>query len=368
MRAIATLGACSLTTAALLGGFATTAVAARTPSNFEPASVSFASAAKGFVLGEVPCGEADCPSVVVTSDAGKTWTTVGVPNTAYLPLAEQNPRSVSEIIFASAKDGWAYGPALWATTNGGVSWHQEKASGPILDMGAAGNHAYAIVGNCYATTPKCSPPKGELEESPIGGSTWAPVKALHGYGPTYFTSYGPTVFVALWPKPNGPAKIWQSSNGTTWKYHKEACYQPSRAIDLAGLAAGSASTLFELCAGNPGAGQEAKYVELSTNSGASAHVAGKLPLGGLTDGFASANTRDVVVGAASGATFLYRSGDAAKTWAARSFNDGGAGINDLQFAGPALGAAIEGRPGLGASSDRLWLSRDAGSTWTSVRF
>ena len=134
------------------------------------------------------------------------------------------------------------------------------------------------------------------------------------------------------------------------------------------MAAGNTSTLFELCAGDPGAGQEEKYVEVSTNSGATAHLAGKLPLGGLTDGFAAANNRDVVVGAASGATFLYHSADGGKTWSAHTFGDGGAGVNDLQFTGPTLGAAVEGRPGLGASSDRLWLSRNGGSTWSAARF
>jgi photosystem II stability/assembly factor-like uncharacterized protein len=136
---------------------------------------------------------------------------------------------------------------------------------------------------------------------------------------------------------------------------------------LAGLAAPTSAKLFELCAGNPGAGQESKYVEVSTNGAASAHMAGKLPLGGLTDGFAAATVNGLTVGAASGASFLYNSADSGKTWSAKTFNDGGAGLNDLQFAGPGLGAVVEGRPGIG-SSDRLWLSHDGGGHWSVVNF
>jgi hypothetical protein len=180
-------------------------------------------------------------------------------------------------------------------------------------------------------------------------------------------SNGSTVFVALWPTSRAKASIWRSANGTTWQRHSEACFKPSQAIDLAGLAAPTSTTLFELCAGNPGAGQEGKYVEVSTNGGASANLAGKLPLGGLTDAFAAATVGDVTVGAASGATFLYHSLNGARTWSTKTFGDGGAGLNDLQFAGRTLGAVVEGRPGLGGS-DRLWLSRNGGSNWSAVTF
>jgi photosystem II stability/assembly factor-like uncharacterized protein len=133
------------------------------------------------------------------------------------------------------------------------------------------------------------------------------------------------------------------------------------------LTAPKADILFELCAGNPGAGQEAKTMRLSTDGGATSHLVGNLPLGGLASGTAAASSKDVVVGAASGASMLYHSADGGTTWATKTFDDGGAGLYDLQFATPALGAVVEGRPGLGASSNRLLISRNGGTTWQASR-
>jgi photosystem II stability/assembly factor-like uncharacterized protein len=129
------------------------------------------------------------------------------------------------------------------------------------------------------------------------------------------------------------------------------------------LAAPKVNVLFELCAGDPGAGQEAKSLRLSTDGGVTFHLVSNLPLGGLAYGTAAASSKDVVVDAASGASMLYHSGNGGATWATKTFDDGGAGLYDLQFATPALGAVVEGRPGLGASSNRLLISRDGGATW-----
>lgn len=347
---------------------AAVAAAAPAPANFEPGSVSFPSASDGFVLGEVPCGTADCPSMLKTTNGGRTWTTVGVPNTAYLEPSEQQPETINQVMFANSNDGWAFGPALWATTNGGASWHMETVGGPVLAMMSAGGNAYAVVGSCYQSSSKCAQPTDKVEKTAVGPGIWAPIPGLKGVGTTtYLATTGSTVFIALWSKLNGPAVIWQSSNGTSWQHHAEACYQPSQAVDLAGLAAATSTTVYELCAGNPGAGQEEKYVEASTNGGASAHLAGRLSLGGLAGTFAAATTGDIAVGAASGASFIYHSGNGGKSWGTTTFNDGGAGLSDLQFAGAALGAVVEGRPGLGGS-DRLWLSRNGGGSWAAAQF
>jgi photosystem II stability/assembly factor-like uncharacterized protein len=87
----------------------------------------------------------------------------------------------------------------------------------------------------------------------------------------------------------------------------------------------------------------------------------------LVDGIAAPSTKDVVVDAASGASLIYHSANGGATWATRSFDDGGAGLFDLQFATPALGAVVEGRPGLGASANRLLVTHDGGATWSASR-
>jgi photosystem II stability/assembly factor-like uncharacterized protein len=133
------------------------------------------------------------------------------------------------------------------------------------------------------------------------------------------------------------------------------------------LASPKTNVLFELCAGNPGAGQEGKSLRLSTNGGATSHLVSRLPLGGLASGIAAANSKNVVVDAVSGASIIYHSANGGSTWATKTFNDGGAGLFDLQFPTPALGAVVEGRPGQGSSTNRLLLGRDGGTTWSASR-
>jgi hypothetical protein len=171
----------------------------------------------------------------------------------------------------------------------------------------------------------------------------------------------------MWPAATGPALIWASATGSSWHRYPDPCYNRSQGIDLAGLASPGTNVLFELCAGNPGAGQEGKSLRLSTNGGATSHVISNLPLGGLGYGIAAANSKDVVVAAVSGASFLYHSTNGGSTWSTKTFNDGGAGLFDLQFATSAFGAVVEGRPGLGASSNRLLMTHDGGTTWSASR-
>ncbi len=333
---------------------------------FGPVSVSFISASRGFVLGTSPCAHASCTSVLTTDNGGTSWSALtGVPAPVPHPAASPSAAAVSEIVFANPSDGWVFGPALWATTNGGVNWHQEKLGGPVISLAAAGGYVYVAVSSCYQTSSSCSP-NVRLERSPVQQNAWHPVPGVSGHGSqVLWATRGAAVWLALWPASVGPASVWGSAAGTSWHRYPDPCYDRSQGIDLAGLAAPETNILFELCAGNPGAGQEAKSLRLSTNDGATSHLLSNLPLGGLAYGVAAASSKDVVVDAVSGASIIYHSAKGGATWSTKTFDDGGAGLFDLQFATPALGAVVEGRPGLGASTNRLLLSRDGGLTWSA---
>ena len=279
--------------------FVATAGASGRPgaAGFGPVSVSFISTARGFVLGTSPCAHAPCTSVLTTGNGGASWSALtGVPAPVPNLAASQSAAGVSEITFANASDGWVFGPALWATTNGGASWHQEKLGGPVISLATAGGYAYATVGSCYQTSSTCSP-SVRLERSAVQQDAWHPVPGISGHGTqVLWASRGPAVWLALWPASVGPASIWASATGTSWHRYPDPCFDRSQGIDLAGLAAPETNVLFELCAGNPGAGQETKSLRLSTNEGATSHLVSNLPLGGLAYGIAAANGKDVVVG------------------------------------------------------------------------
>jgi photosystem II stability/assembly factor-like uncharacterized protein len=350
-------------------GLAQVASATPVPTNFEPGSVSFVSASEGFLLGTSPCGHAPCTAVLATSDGGRTWTRVAAPGASFASTASRYPASVSQVVFANASDGWAYGNSLWATYNGARSWQRLNLGGPVFSLNSSARVAYALVGSCSPGANSCQTPILRLERSSVGSRSWQPVPGISRYGTSaIIAANGDNAWVSLAPRDHGPAMVWTTSDGgAKWHSVPDSCYQPSQAIDLAGLASPGGSVLFELCAGNPGAGQEGKSLRISNDGGSTSHLVSHLPLGGLAQGIAAVGSENVYVTAVSGASDVYSSVNGGKTWAARIFDDGGAGLTDIGFSTPSFGAAIEGQPAYGLSADRLLITDDGGATWVAVK-
>ena len=105
-----------------------------------------------------------------------------------------------------------FGPALWATGNGGTTWYQEKLGGPVLSLTTAGSYVYAAVGSCYETSNSCSPTV-KLERSLAQQNVWHAVAGISGHGAqVLLASQGASVWAALWPSSAGPASVWASAN------------------------------------------------------------------------------------------------------------------------------------------------------------
>jgi hypothetical protein len=96
-------------------------------------------------------------------------------------------------------------------------------------------------------------------------------------------------------------------------------------------------------------------------------------MGGDPFGIAAATPSQIVVAAASGASWLYYSGNSAAKWGtAYMSGDGGLGWNDLGFTSATDGVVVhgpalndnnqDGRPG------QLLLTSDGGATWHLVHF
>ncbi|HTT91928.1 MAG TPA: hypothetical protein VMF65_20405 [Acidimicrobiales bacterium] len=349
-------------------GLAQVAAAAPVPANFEPGSVSFVSATKGFLLGTSPCTHEPCTAVLTTSNGGKAWTRVTAPSASFASTASRYHASVSQLVFANASDGWAYGNSLWATYNGAAKWQQVTLGGPVYSMNSSAHVAYAVVGNCSPGGTTCLTPSLKLERSDVGSHSWHVVPGVTGYGTSALIAVnGENAWVSLSPKDHGAARLWTTSDGgVQWHSLPDSCYQPSQAIDLAGLASPGGNVVFELCAGDPGAGQEGKSLRMSTNSGSTSHLVSHLPLGGLVQGIAVTGGQKVYVTAVSGASAVYSSSNGGKTWAARIFDDGGAGLSDIGFTTPSFGAAIEGQPITGPT-DKLLITDNGGATWSVTK-
>jgi len=112
------------------------------PPNFAATSVTFVGTETGYVLGQAGTpGQCQgpnpdiCTSLAGTGDGGRSWHGVSAPVTG----APDGAAGVSQLRFYDTADGWAFGPGLWATHDGGHTWSQVSTGGlRVLALETAG--------------------------------------------------------------------------------------------------------------------------------------------------------------------------------------------------------------------------------------
>jgi hypothetical protein len=153
------------------------------PASFQPTSATFVGLNTGWVIGQAgtpgQCYTRFCTSVARTDTAGKVWYGVHAPRTG----APNGATGVSQIRFLDTRDGWAFGPQLWATHDGGQTWTQVPTNGlRVTDLETAGSEAFAVFARCTGTgsgfADGCT--QFFLYSSPAGSDAWAPVPGLSG--------------------------------------------------------------------------------------------------------------------------------------------------------------------------------------------
>ncbi len=78
------------------------------------------------MLGTATCGSGSCPSLVRTNDGARTW--LGIPGPDTHAASEQSG-GVAKVRFADPDNGWAFGPELWVTHDGGTRWSHPTLPG-----------------------------------------------------------------------------------------------------------------------------------------------------------------------------------------------------------------------------------------------
>jgi photosystem II stability/assembly factor-like uncharacterized protein len=161
---------------ALLGGTGQTSPAP----GLRPTSVTFAGVGNNNVVGAVigqagtPSPSGSCTSMAGTPDYGVTWYKVKAP-----PAGPPNgAQGVSQLRFADPRDGWAYGPQLFATHDGGMSWQEITVHGRVTDLATINGQAFAVVAyGCQGTgqnyTANCT--SFALLSSPTQSDHWRTV-------------------------------------------------------------------------------------------------------------------------------------------------------------------------------------------------
>jgi hypothetical protein len=155
------------------------------PPDYVPSSVTWDSTSTGWVMGPAGTpGQCDnknpsiCTSVARTDDGGQTWQGVPAPDTG----GPETATGVTGLRFLNATYGWAFGPELWATDNGGQDWHQVGTGGSsVTDLETMNGRAYALFGDCQAngdTIAQCT--SYTLKTAAAGSDTWTPVGGVPG--------------------------------------------------------------------------------------------------------------------------------------------------------------------------------------------
>ena len=351
------------------------------PGNFRPTSVTFVGPRTGWVIGQAltpgHCASQFCTSVAVTRDAGKTW--AGVP--APMACPADGASGLSQIRFLDLKNGWAYGPQLYATHTAGKTWAQVDTGGlRVTALETVGDRVFAVWASCTGDGPayavNCT--RFTLYSALASGGTWAPVGASttgltngaaseaaqlvltgsRGYllAPGGELYSGPVDGSGPWTRvsslvascPVGPAR----PNG-----------QPTGAL----LGAVNTSDLLLACLSassgtSPSVSTQQKYVYSSKNGGRSWAQMTTAPAAGVAFGLAASPTESVMLATDQGIDLLPAGEMSWRTADVR----GGAPAGGFRYIGMTTdeqGIALPADPSAGT----VWFTFDGGQSWTASR-
>jgi photosystem II stability/assembly factor-like uncharacterized protein len=323
-----------------------------------PASVTFVSADDGWVLGTGSCSGAPCAAIARTADGGRTWAEVSAPHVSIVPGPDQGTSGISGLRFADARNGWAFGPDLWATHDGGATWARLTIPGLPADAAifalASANgtvHVAALDGQDY-----------RVASSPVGADDFrlSAARVPVGAGPV------PSVQLVL-----SGAAGWLVENDRTvvggarlvngvWVTWQPPC---ADVVGPAFLAASGPTELAAACDVGLWGTPTGDHLYLSHDGGSTFVESGTTVPLQMAGQVAAASPSVIVVGGsdATGAVLVVTF-DGGRTWTIVA-RLGAVTIADLGFTTAKQGVVISAPSGGPA---RLLMTRDGGRTWRAV--
>ncbi len=147
-------------------------VGASLPAHLSPQSFTAISDLTWWVLGPGPCvassEQPPCGSIAQTTDGGRSFKGLPAPQ-AKLSI-DGTGSGYSQLRFADAKNGFAYGPDLYATHDGSQTWQHVDLGGTVTDLAISN-------GEVYATVQTAGGGPGKLVHSAVGQDSWSTVTA-----------------------------------------------------------------------------------------------------------------------------------------------------------------------------------------------
>ena len=174
-----------------------------------------------YLLVKATCTKSGCFRLYRTNMEGSSFTLVGVPPSLESEMGSSDGITLENLSFANPKDGFAsVGPydatRLYATTDGGRSWHLENTPKDLVGV------VHVTNAGLLAMTAVCGLKNGECGDyrvwrAALDAQKWTALPTLwktgpHGsyYGPS-FAAFGNTVW-ELETANNGADYVWTSRN------------------------------------------------------------------------------------------------------------------------------------------------------------
>jgi hypothetical protein len=343
------------------------AALAPVPPNFQPTSVTFVGTETGWVIGQAgtpgQCATAFCTSVARTDDAGKSWAGVHAPVTG----PADGATGVSQIRFLDLRNGWAFGPGLFVTHDGGMGWSQVGTHGlRVTSLETVGNRVFALLASCTGTgtafAGDCT--SFTLYSAPAAGGDWTQVGASTS-GLTDGARHEAAALVLTGSRgfllaPGGQLYAGPVNGSGAWKLVNpiiSACTVGAPQADGhpadALLGAVNARDLILACANG---GKERIFS--SPNGGVSWLEMAAAPNQGTATSVAASPAESVVLGTSAGLGLL-PAGDIAWQPATLGAQAPAGGFSYVGMTTDEQGIALPANP----ASGTVWFTFDGGQTW-----
>jgi photosystem II stability/assembly factor-like uncharacterized protein len=320
------------------------------------------------------CGQPICDEVLTTTDGGTDWHRIGVVPAPPDGCADCASPGVTHIRFANDVDGYAYGPDLFVTTDGGAVWSGEP--GPsVVDLEPAGDNVMRVTSLSSGCPGPCNP---SVQEAAVGSDVWRTLTPpfVGDVATVQLVRQGADdVYVAVYPDDmSGVAQatlMISRDDGVTWNDRTDPCGEvDGHPIEMHSLAAAPGAVVAALCVGQA-EGQPA-FVAISVDGGRDFVPGPFIPGSGsdIFDTIAATSASGLVLGTGGFGGrrvehyALLASRDGGRTWLQVASESGAVERNQptadngfLGFESSTVGRWV-GYP------DVIWETADGGRKWT----
>jgi photosystem II stability/assembly factor-like uncharacterized protein len=314
--------------------------------------IAFVDPLHGWMQGRV-CADGTWRNMLAaTQDGGQTWQTVGSPAVAGV------------LRFANASDGWLLGETPLVTRDGGVTWTEDHQLQNAIALEVADGSVWVIQGRCDSSN-QC---EYLLLVSSDVGRTWQPAHvqpSIVGYVPRLVRVGSRDAWIVSYAGKAHTHLLATHDGGMTWQDVPTPC---SSFQSLPAFAPLDAARLWLLCSGQPGAGNQLKWLYASSDGGrewrrvpdtawpGSADL-GNLPTGGYIRALVVISDQRAFIGL--GRNPLWATRDGGQTWDCVVVpNENDAGILGILF--------VDEQHGWAATQTAIWRTIDGGDTWERI--